>query len=489
MRLFTILTFLLVGISASHAQIHFNPTVNLSNLGLSSNYQNIVAQGRNFYLVWENIGEIYFKKSENAGASWSPNLRISPSGISGGWPAVAVSDSNVYVAYHNSSFTDIYFQYSHDHGGSWSGIQNISSSPVTSQTPQLAASGDTVLAVWEDRSGVGSSYVIHGTVSFDGGISWTTPVALTDTTRSSRWVQLRYYDGVIHLIWIDIVTSGARGPIMHRSSSDFGITWSPAINITPTDGNSTRINMFVKEGAIYVVSASGGVNAREILFLYSNDGGASWSLPQNVSNNPGDSKFPNIWAEAHGDTTDRLYLVWYDRTGFTQDEILFSYSIDSGENWEPAMNLSENSDNSYRPQVVAYSAQNRDSLCVVWYDYSLGPSEILSRSGYYDAPVGVQFPPPLSPDRVALYPNHPNPFNAGTVIRYSLSEAGEIELTIFNLLGEKVVTLWQGKQSAGEHSLRWDGTDVGGMAAPSGVYLLRLKSAKFVRTQKLLLLR
>ncbi|NIV15050.1 MAG: hypothetical protein GWN62_28495, partial [Aliifodinibius sp.] len=122
-----------------------------------------------------------------------------------------------------------------------------------------------VLAVWEDRSGTNGKHVIQGSVSFDGGINWTTPVTLTDTTRTSRWVQLRYHDGVIHMIWIDIL-SGTRGPIMYRNSSDFGITWSTPINITPTNSNSTRINMFVKESAIYVVAASGGVNDREVLF-------------------------------------------------------------------------------------------------------------------------------------------------------------------------------------------------------------------------------
>ena len=78
----------------------------------------------------------------------------------------------------------------------------------------------------------------------------------------------------------------------------------------------------------------------------------------------------------------------------------------------------------------------------------------------------------------------PNPFNPSTRISYALPKSGHATLTVFNLLGEQITTLADEIQSAGEHTITFDGS---GLA--SGVYLSRLQSGDFARTQKMLLLK
>ena len=94
-----------------------------------------------------------------------------------------------------------------------------------------------------------------------------------------------------------------------------------------------------------------------------------------------------------------------------------------------------------------------------------------------------------TPATFALDQNYPNPFNSGTVIRFDLPSAGETELTVFNLVGQKVATLVDGMREAGRYTLRWDGRDEDGRSLATGVYIYRMQSRNHVETRKLLLLR
>ncbi len=93
------------------------------------------------------------------------------------------------------------------------------------------------------------------------------------------------------------------------------------------------------------------------------------------------------------------------------------------------------------------------------------------------------------PKNFQLSQNYPNPFNPTTVIAYTLEKSGPVELEIFNLLGEKVKTLVSGRQGAGLHQEGWDGTDEGGRAVSSGLYLYRLRLEKLAQTKKMMLVR
>ena len=93
------------------------------------------------------------------------------------------------------------------------------------------------------------------------------------------------------------------------------------------------------------------------------------------------------------------------------------------------------------------------------------------------------------PQAFALGQNYPNPFNSETVIEFALPAAVEIELTVFNLAGQRVATLAQGHRAAGSYILRWDGRDEQGRRLASGVYLYRLQAGDQTEARKLLLLR
>jgi hypothetical protein len=93
------------------------------------------------------------------------------------------------------------------------------------------------------------------------------------------------------------------------------------------------------------------------------------------------------------------------------------------------------------------------------------------------------------PERFSLEPNYPNPFNSGTVIRFALPTVGDVELAIFNLVGQKVAVLAAGEYLPGAYELHWDGHSNAGDELATGVYLYRLQAGSQVQTRRLLLLR
>ena len=95
------------------------------------------------------------------------------------------------------------------------------------------------------------------------------------------------------------------------------------------------------------------------------------------------------------------------------------------------------------------------------------------------------------PERFELSQNYPNPFNRGTTIRFALPASGKVELAIYDLAGQRVMTLVKEERSAGRYALLWEGRDDHGRELASGVYLYRLRTGdgKQVETRKLLLLR
>jgi hypothetical protein len=93
------------------------------------------------------------------------------------------------------------------------------------------------------------------------------------------------------------------------------------------------------------------------------------------------------------------------------------------------------------------------------------------------------------PQSFSLAQNFPNPFNSSTVIRFALPQSEEVELSVFNLAGQKVATLVEGVRQAGAYTVNWDGRDEGGKELASGVYLYRLRAGERGETRKLLLLR
>ncbi len=99
------------------------------------------------------------------------------------------------------------------------------------------------------------------------------------------------------------------------------------------------------------------------------------------------------------------------------------------------------------------------------------------------SPTGIENIDNL-PEEYRLSQNYPNPFNAATTISYSLPEQSKICIEVFDILGRKVQTLFEGEQPAGIHSLTWNADSFS-----SGIYFYKLSAADIIRTEKMLLIK
>ena len=85
--------------------------------------------------------------------------------------------------------------------------------------------------------------------------------------------------------------------------------------------------------------------------------------------------------------------------------------------------------------------------------------------------------------------NYPNPFNPITNIAYSIKDAGNVTIEVYNLRGQLVKTLVNSVKETGNHTAFWNGTDNSNKSVSSGIYFYKLKSGNYTNTKKMLLLK
>jgi len=116
-----------------------------------------------------------------------------------------------------------------------------------------------------------------------------------------------------------------------------------------------------------------------------------------------------------------------------------------------------------------------------WY----GPKVVADwEAGLPYNPVSVEDKEVEIPTEFALNQNYPNPFNPTTKISYSLPEAGNVTLKVFNAIGQEVATLVNQEQPAGNYSVNFDASKLS-----SGVYMYRIEANGFTASKKMMLLK
>ena len=93
---------------------------------------------------------------------------------------------------------------------------------------------------------------------------------------------------------------------------------------------------------------------------------------------------------------------------------------------------------------------------------------------------------PSSNDKLS---NYPNPFNPSTTISYKIANSGNVLIEIFNIKGQKIRTLVDGKYKSGSYSTVWDGINESNIEVSTGIYYCKLKSGNQESVKKLMMLK
>jgi subtilisin family serine protease len=104
-------------------------------------------------------------------------------------------------------------------------------------------------------------------------------------------------------------------------------------------------------------------------------------------------------------------------------------------------------------------------------------------------PVGIAEGTNNLPVSPTLSQNYPNPFNPTTQIEFSIPRAGQVKLSVYDLLGREVKRLVDGRLEAGNHAVIWNGKDESGRSAGSGVYFYAIRAGGFSQSRKMTLLK
>jgi glucose/arabinose dehydrogenase len=99
------------------------------------------------------------------------------------------------------------------------------------------------------------------------------------------------------------------------------------------------------------------------------------------------------------------------------------------------------------------------------------------------APTAVAEAGTPLPVGYALWQNYPNPFNSGTLIRFDLAQNGYVDLSLYNLAGQRVRALVDGWREAGTYGAGWDGRDGEGRVLASGVYFFKIAWFSSIKVQ------
>lgn len=178
-------------------------------------------------------------------------------------------------------------------------------------------------------------------------------------------------------------------------------------------------------------------------------------------------EFPDSNRLVSIDPQGRIWSSCYGETGYL-------------ENWEfhtfPELSKTAS-------DIIAFS----DEGCIALNAFDRDRREYSGIYEYYPLPVNVD--DTLRPEPFILANAYPNPFNLATTIQFVIPFSEKVKIDVYNVSGQRVITLADGMFTAGTHQVVWNARSDGGAAASSGIYLFKIEAGKRTKIGKLLLLK
>ncbi len=306
----------------------------------------------------------------------------------------------------------------------------------------------------------------HGTITFGSSSNPAVPTGLSASVLSPGHVRLTWntVSGLTYRVYRSSQASGA------GNGHSNGRYTRLATGVTPpyTDDSSPQT------GVWYLIVAE--------------DGSGNWS--GHTEEVYADASLPvklmSFTAEIQ---KKRVYIAWktaseVNNLGFN----IFRSEVKSGPYAKINPKLIAGRKSATQAKEYSFVDQNVQMGCD--YFYKLEQID-LAGTRHYFGPLTVHVfnSKMLIPKKFQLKQNFPNPFNPETTIEYDLPRAEQVSLEIYDLLGKSIAVLVQKKQAAGRHRVLWKGRLTSGLAAPSGIYVCKLRAGDFVAVKKMLLLR
>lgn len=330
----------------------------------------IAVSGDTVYLVWQDtrdsaVPEVYFKRSIDNGGTWSTDTRLSISDTSwSGMAALAISGNVLHVVWQDLRDTvpEMYYKRSEDAGGTWSTDTRLTIDTFYSVHPAVAASGTNVHLVWDDQRDTNTE--IYYKRSTNAGAAWGVDTRITANDSLSYYPSVAASGNNVHIVWCD--ERDGNQEIYYRRSVNNGTDWGTATRLTNNDSVSMSSCIAVSGDTVHVVWLENRDDNYEIYYKRSTDNGTTWGTDTRLTNAPGYSTDPTITVFGSA-----VHVAWID-TRDGNEEVYYKYSMDNGTGWIPDTRLTNNSSESLAPNIAAFG----EDIHVAWADYRNVNSEI-----------------------------------------------------------------------------------------------------------------
>ena len=429
----------------------------------SSNTWSIAARRDSVYIVWTDTrdgnSEIYFKRSLDAGAHWEPDLRLTNDPAISGLPSILLYDTIIHVAWYDTRAGagnfEIYYKRSTDAGVTWSADTRLTYDPAFSWYQSIACTDQNLHVVWrESRDG---NYDIFYKRSSDQGMTWGVDTNLTQASGSSETPCIAVAGSVLHVLWFDNRDGGAY-EIYYKRSSDQGITWEPDVRLTNDPGVSFGPCAVTRDSLVHVIWQDARDGNWELYYKRSVDYGSTWGSDTRLTDASETSESPSVVASA-----TNIHIVWWDNRDGNY-EIYYKVSTDQGLTWSSDMRLTDDGSWSQFPHIAAADSM----LHVIWREGRAGNDEIY----YKRNPCGN--PGIAEDDRSFFHQDFAviTPLFSNSIgLRFTSVQKNPFTIVLHDISGAKV---YSQALSCSTTSLWLSNTIICGL--PAGVYFMTIRS-------------
>jgi hypothetical protein len=386
----------------------FSKITNITNNNYDSVYGQIAAIDNKVYIVWqesvtdnsnEKNYEVYLKKSEDQGNTFSKAINLSNNSGFSEHPQIAVSKNGIFIVWADntkSNNTEIMFTKSLDNGTTFSKIKNLSNNSKDSNNQEISVSDQNVYVVWQDIDSTDSSNnkknlkdkEISSSISFRGstnkGNTFNDKIEITNNIYDS-YPKVNSFQNYVYVVWNSENKSSSKDytntGLFFIKSSDYGKNFDNSIRLVNDKFGESQISV-LKDEIVIVWGGLHSKNINNIYFVQSEDNGVTFKGPSIIiqkdtksdynsysdrTNNPSNVEIAN---------NDHSYAVWQDIIS-QENQDIFMGNIKNSTQSIKIINLSNNSGISECPSI----AISNNNIYVIWEDFTPGNHEILFTKG------------------------------------------------------------------------------------------------------------